>query len=76
MVKKSKTGSKSRKFNGKKYSLDWEVSGKGHRTWANVRKQELREKGYSTRVVKGKKKYQHGKTKGTITVSRVYKRRR
>ena len=62
---------KTRKFGGKEFKHDWTVSGKGSKKWADVRKQELKDKGYKARVVKGRYKGD----RINITVHRVYKRK-
>jgi hypothetical protein len=76
MVKKSKAGKKTKKFGGKRYTLDWEVTGKGSKKWADVRKQELRKEGYNVRVEKRQKPYKIGSRRGRIQAHRVYKRKK
>jgi len=79
MARKRKAGPRTKKFDGKEYKLDWEVTGRDSKTWTDVRKQELRKKGYSVRVEKRQKNYTVGDKKpvrGKIEARRVYKRKK
>lgn len=76
ITKRKSESVKTKKFSGEQYKLDWEVVGSDQKTWADIRKQELKEEGYKVRVQKTKKSYKIGKIHGKITIHRIYKRKK